>query len=1111
MNILDDNKDDLIKYFKIAILENNIELEYIYKNKLNVEKFLELISHCNDKYKKMDVVTTLDIKVSDKYNKKSYKDIRTTIVGIHNIKEYCKTEKLNDSMNMEFMEKTNYYNDGERYTIDDEEYNYRINLKNEVDLDKDHPEVINLRDNWDKEKKFFRYKKRTSFLTYDNLFRIDLTVTKSNKFNKAMNSRELFKTFKEAKILKNKEIYELEVEYVGNMLLNSEVNIINFLNRNIQTDELQELGIPVNNIYESPKIIETTSLNKIKLTSLNNLEDQTEIYDKIQKLILVEDNLNIIIDQFNMVLYDLNSYITKSLLIMKNEEKDNLIIEYLKLTGQKLKGKKQFMAPNPITIDFNQLNIEYNGNIIQNYLVTEKADGDRYLLFINNKIGYLINNQWDVINTGIIFEKIEGNWLLDGEYITLDKNKKPINLFMIFDIYYSNNKSVHKYPYISKKNSRENEMEIFKKELKNINYTEGLSIDKILRIDIKKYEKGATKIEPVGSVNFNSNNKKILEKSKRILDRSVNDGFEYKIDGLIYLPSNLPVKATYEWQPGLDAPTMIGGKWPLNYKWKPETENTIDFQVKIKTENIKNKERDIVYPYKEIDENGEEILGNYKIVKLIVYYNESEDNNSDICMKMLTDKFSINKNDRIKFTPPDEKIDYGITNIPLVNDKIICIRDESELRNNDIVEMRYNKDWKTDGNGFKWTPLRLRRDKISPQHFLAANNIWKTIKTPIKESMIRGDIDLENIKQEINITGNTDDYYQESEKQTPYTKPLRDFHNFIKAKLIGGVGSSNELPDNKKILDTSIGRGGDTGKFSNPEINCRFLLGMDIAPVEVACNRYYFDKRQDKMKAVFMRYDTSKNIKEMDGIENWGEGHHGLEYSKNMLNILYNKNISSIDKKFTKINKIYNGLASDGFNIISSQFSFHYYFKDEKTLDGYLKNIRDNCKKGGYFIGTCYDGMKIFERLKSDKPFEYKDELGNIIYKIEKKYDIDEFTYNDEDDSSNLLGKEINVYMESIGQDINEYLVNFDYFIKKMKDYGFEPHKPRMKFKYNRVIDSSIESFETILNKLPKLNSEEDGDNLLKGKAYKNSINILENPELMELTKMNNYFIFKKK
>ena len=303
MNILDDNKIDLTKYIKIALLEKNTELEYIYKGDFKIDDYLNLVSFCKEKYKKMDVVSTLDIKmVKTTGSKQSYHDIRTTIMGIQNIKQYCKTEQLDDSMDLEFMEKTNYYKDSERYTIDNEDYNYRINLKNEIDLSIDTAQVINLRDNWDKSKKFFRFKKRNSFLTYDNLFRIDLTVTKSNKKNNKGNSREYYTTFKEANILNNIEEYELEVEYVGNMLLNNEVNIINFLNKTIRTNETIENGIPVDNIYESPTINDTKT-NKIKLESLNKLVDQTEIYKTIESLISDEGGIESVIDQYNSVLY----------------------------------------------------------------------------------------------------------------------------------------------------------------------------------------------------------------------------------------------------------------------------------------------------------------------------------------------------------------------------------------------------------------------------------------------------------------------------------------------------------------------------------------------------------------------------------------------------------------------------------------------------------------------------------------------------------------------------------------------------------------------------------------------------------------------------------------
>ena len=106
---------------------------------------------------------------------------------------------------------------------------------------------------------------------------------------------------------------------------------------------------------------------------------------------------------------------------MKESEKQKVLDEYYKLTNQ-TKKKKKFMAPQPVTLNMNGINIESGGNIIANYVVTEKADGERYMLFIDDEQkGYLINNKLEVKYTGIIFNKIRGEWLIDGEYITKDK------------------------------------------------------------------------------------------------------------------------------------------------------------------------------------------------------------------------------------------------------------------------------------------------------------------------------------------------------------------------------------------------------------------------------------------------------------------------------------------------------------------------------------------------------------------------------------------------------------------------------------------------------------------------------------------------------------------
>ena len=170
-----------------------------------------------------------------------------------------------------------------------------------------------------------------------------------------------------------------------------------------------------------------------------------------------------------------------------------------------------------------------------------------------------------------------------------------------------------------------------------------------------------------------------------------------------------------------------------------------------------------------------------------------------------------------------------------------------------------------------------------------------------------------------------------------------------------------------------------------------------------------------------------------------------------------------------------------------------------------MTNIQQNTKKGGFFIGTCYDGSKIFNELEKPEPFEYVDKLGNLIYRVEKKYKIKDFKYKGE--GKDMLGQEINVYMESIGQGIPEYLVNFEYLVDIMGKYGFEPYKPKMKTKYNKVIRNDIGSFLDIIKELDTIQK----DDIELNRYYKQSLDILKDPALIKLSSMNNYFIFQKK
>ena len=105
-------------------------------------------------------------------------------------------------------------------------------------------------------------------------------------------------------------------------------------------------------------------------------------------------------------------------------------------------------------------------NIRSNYTVTDKADGERRLLYINS-IGrvFMISTNMQFIFTGMTVDKLTEetrkhvcNTLIDGEFVSYDKMGRPLNLYMAFDIYFIGGKSVRKngfYPITTEERRRE--------------------------------------------------------------------------------------------------------------------------------------------------------------------------------------------------------------------------------------------------------------------------------------------------------------------------------------------------------------------------------------------------------------------------------------------------------------------------------------------------------------------------------------------------------------------------------------------------------------------------------------------------------------------------------
>jgi len=1194
MEILSKNKD-VLDYFNTAISndDNNIELEVIFGsfprnnpiNKLIFKKLLDKLK--TDLGEPISISTNLDIRTKLGSN---VSNTRCSILDLDSIKKYCITNSLENlpESSVIIIQKEDYKDSTIKNSrIVNEEYNYRINLKSETNIDYDLKQIERYNIDHNTKLKHYRYKKRYSFITNDKLFRIDLSVVKSTQYDKNKSTYKYAKTFKEANILNNPEEYELEIEYIGstetkdngvyyindfyNKLTSNIVNPVSIsgtvsnpltidIKLPIQSEDTPELSLMPDIITDLPPILpelkDELMGKNVKIKKIRNKKEEIEIpesdiltivkysknYLRKGKYVQLQIPSNskkiwvplteIYSDHFNIDDIILGAYsdiksgggktdeddkklsfkvekrdllsekciellnnhirylleiIHDTKLILSKSKKDTIMKRYKSISNQ-TKYYTNFIAPQPITLNYENLLLSNDINILKGYAVTEKADGIRCLLFITENTGYLISSKMEIIPTGLKFPAIEGEWLLDGEYITKNKDggNLDINLYMIFDIYNSGTPKgtnpIHMYKWMDtddKKPSRLNALNRFRDLIQDEIRDDVYHI----RIGIKEYEYGSENIvdyeeDPENAV---SQLKLIFQKCKKILDKT--DSFEYYIDGLILMPTYLGVKGTKL----IPAPSYIGGRWEYNFKWKPTDENTID--LKVSTEKISPGSKvDKVYTFN--DEDG--ILKTYKKLNIINGYNEEEDLGLDFGMKLLSGDKPSKEKTKI-FNPPGSKENVGVTNIILQDNKMLCLKNGEEIKDGDIVEMRYNKDGL---NGMVWELLRLRNDKTEPNYKTTADNVWKTINTPITSEIITGieQYNANKIKENAMSTGDTGYYI--SNNRTPETNILTKLHNYIKTSFINGICST--FKKNIQYMDLSCGRGGDVDRYVNPSNKIKFIFGLDVEDVNEACRRYFY--KQSSNKAVFIKYDTSKNIKSI-------EQEDVNDHSKIMINILYGLT-KQVPSKYKTIAKEYMKLAKNKFQVVSSQFTLHYYLKDEATFTRFITNVEENIDKGGYFIGTFYNGNKLFNLLKDKEDIEYTNKTGDKVYEIKKKYDNVNFEYNSED-TSNMFGNKISVYMDSIGQEIDEYLVNMDFLIESFKKRGMELVTPDKKSnifnKTNFEIDG-VGSFEKIIN---NLNDIYKSDKLLQTN-YKESIKILKDDKLKLLSGLNVYVIFKK-
>jgi len=1036
---LTDHIQKINEYINLSHMDSNIELEVLLKesinNKINKDSFINIIRKIKGipGIEILPVEESLDIRFE--YEPGRMSPTRVQIKNQSSVRKYCSTNQLKDVnyKNIIFMNKYPVYVDEEGelikffrgqddkvklIPIDIPDYKIRFNLKKEIFIKNDSPKVKEIYRNWLNKQKEFRYKQRHSFITKDKNFRFDLTIVKTSTLVEELGDN------REVKLSSVPE-HQRKERFIIKPDEHIEISFDEWISTLSETDLVLKKG------HKYEKYLKTKTLQESK-TLINNPRYEVEI-EYIGNTKSTHLDTDSVLSHFIKNIGVLLQAIQKSYYLISETEKNNVRLEL-----KRLLNSYTFLGPHNVSLELkhilyrNYSDHKFNIiNIRKGYTVTEKADGERNIMVVNTdgKL-YMINRKNNIRYLGASLPDYAGT-IIDGEYITKDKHNRNINMYLAFDIYYFKNTDLrtrHLYRSKSerigsgKQKSRlefledifaalnlvkdeDNTLEIFQK---SFYFGDDFTYDKTTEdainlltsekmkevVDSSMYNDIQSRIDDIYQTN------KIFNEVKSVYSKE----YVYKIDGLIFTPINLAV--------GEDPQTgkiNFNGRWFSSLKWKPPEENTIDFSVKFQKEGLSNS-------IKYIESNGRKLT--YQIVHLKIGYNPRKHTKYNSC-RILNENLMYNivgdDYESIPFQPTKPFVkDVHICYLPVKSGVIKCL-DNSIINDNSIVEFSYNP--KSDVYT-RWTPLRVR-DVNKSNDFLTSTNVWNSIHEPISIEMITEE---EPIKSDALIEFD-DTYYRGEKNRTKYlTKPMNDFHSWIKKGNI-----LNNTKRNNVILDLGCGKVGDLKHWIDAKLS--HIVGIDYSKDNLeninngACNRILDTMSKDTNpilnNIMLVWADCGKNI--IDGSAGFDD------LNQYYLNIIWGNISNKTIQSSSKLNNFYDLGNIDkgyGFDSASCNFAIHYFFQSVEILDTFLNNVSKSLKTGGKFFGCCLDGSLVFDKLSTNSIVEGK--MKETLWRITKKYNTD--TFNNDETS---LGLPIDIYYETINQTITEWLVNFKYLEMK--------------------------------------------------------------------------------
>ena len=737
--------------------------------------------------------------------------------------------------------------------------------------------------------------------------------------------------------------------------------------------------------------------------------------------------------------------IQKSTILIRNSIAQRVRGAYKELAGTDL-----FRGPALITLqkeNFSKDHPEKTPNIRDGYNVTDKADGLRCLAFVDGKGDlYLIDMAMNVYRTGLRNPAVRLS-LIDGEWVTQTKDKKPMQQFLAFDIFFATDKrDVSTFPFqpgaampvpegappataLPPEDSRYNQLKAWTTTWNNGDGPQlltGVSLETKLQVAAKDFFFA----RPGDSSIF------------KAADKVLTTARPYYTDGLIFTPNANPL------------PAKAAGTFWEQFKWKPPADNTIDFLVV--TEKVTGSSTiDKVITGIKPGPSGETV--SYKTLRLFV--GSRTENPRDIILN----RRELPRRDRggetkrggdykpVIFTPkefPDPMASYcclPIERDPDTGEEFVMTGHSGEpIQDKTIVEMAYDP---SQPPKWRWKPLRVRMDKTERYQRgtisrtlnadISAEGVWNSIYDPITETMIRRGTE-EPTEAELALIGgrvresSARQYFdrQGPEADEGLATEMKKFHNrWIKETILFGTGLAG---GDKTLIDLACGVAGDLHKWLR--MKTAFVLGIDYAAKNImdtadSCYTRYMNQaiKLGGLSAippmVFAIADSSKPL--VDGTAG------STDEEKDILRSVFGK-ARPTGSVPAYVEESCASRLKLGADCVSCMFAIHYMFETPEKFTGFLRNLSDTMKVGSYFIGCCPDGQTVFNLLRGDTSKRGIDK-GTVVWDITKRYEVDDIPEGD-----GGFGLGIDVEFISIGKAHREYLVPFQLLEDKLRTIGCE-------------------------------------------------------------------------